>query len=707
MDLTSYLTCGLLALFLANVALLSWLLVTIVLHWERQNPVGWLVNVTLLVCIVLLVNDTHLVRSFINTHPSYIPPIQAVFPGLIIPYVWYLATLAYGVPEGTRPWRAGGFWLTAFLAVLLVILFTGTNVLAFVHLQPYYLAHRIGPFSRAMLALWPFFGMLCGLLAFRVLRGITGIPGSKVSASADEIRQVRRMLQLISHGILLGNLLLWAMLVYDPHQQQDGGQALLLGFMAIVTACVLVLGHLVIHFEIFTGHHLPRRDFRQYWQRAIALTIPLCVLMSLSVVIKTHKTSVLLLLVVTASIYFAIIAARSYAARQREMASLRPFFVNQHLFDTLMLSAAHADTQQETCANIFAHLCTDALHTEVGYLIATGAFSPFITAPLAQPRGAMPDNTPDLLPRCRQLGASACIPLEPNRNDGAKWAVPLWNGEQLIGVLLLGDNRQHDVYTREEITLAAASSALLLDQLAGTRKAQQLIDALRQKIADQQVIDLRPRRVLHDDIANHLILLLRQVNSAQPDDPAFKPMVLEQLQAILTEVGDLLAAMPKGLPSEIASLGLVAALRLMIEDYYEEEFNEVVWQVDAAAEAAARALPPMVAEVVYHATREAVRNAAKYARGDDPQRALQLTIAVRSRDGLEVVIEDNGAGLHANGHATPSTRQGMAMHSAMMALYGGTLIPDSLPNQYTRITLHLPASACVATTTEAVPGIAG
>ena len=57
---------------------------------------------------------------------------------------------------------------------------------------------------------------------------------------------------------------------------------------------------------------------------------------------------------------------------------------------------------------------------------------------------------------------------------------------------------------------AAASSALLLDQLAGTRKAQQLIDALRQKIADQQVIDLRPRRVLHDEIANHLMRLLDQ-----------------------------------------------------------------------------------------------------------------------------------------------------------------------------------------------------
>ncbi|HEY3376644.1 MAG TPA: hypothetical protein VGL77_04035 [Armatimonadota bacterium] len=702
MDLTSSLVCGLLALFLADVALLGWLAVTVALHGERRSLMGWLIKSTMFFCIVLLVCDMQTIRSFSTDHPSYLAPIQAIFPGLIIPYVWYLATLQYGAPEQKRKWRSASFWLSAVVAGVLVVLLLGANVPRFVHLQPYALQWAIGPFSRAVLAIWPLFLVLCVGLSLQVLYGITAIPGSKVLGSMDDIRQVRRMLQLISQGILLSSLLLWAIFAWDPLTQGDGGKALLLGFAAITSGCVLLLGYLVIHFEIFSGHSLPRRDFRQYWRRAIALAVPLCTLMAMSVVVKTHKIQVLLLLVLSASTYFAVITSRSYAARQREFSSLRPFFRSRHLFDSLMRSSSHTGQLQEECADIFQHLCTDLLHTEVGYLIATGAFSPFVTAPLTQPRDATPDNIADVLPDCLPSGTPQCIPLPPHRPDHAKWAVPLWNEEQLIGVLLLGENRQNDIYTREEITLAAASSALLLDQLAGTRKARQLIDALRQKIADQQVMDLRPRRVLHDDIANHLILLLRQVNSAQTDNPAFKTLVQEQLQAILGEVGDLLAAMPKGLPSEIASLGLVAALRLMLDDYYADEFDEVVWQVGDDAEAAARALPPVVAEVAYHAAHEAIRNAAKYARGANLRHALRLTIALQWRNGLEVIIEDNGVGLRSYGEPSTGTRQGMAMHSAMMALYGGTLIPDSLPDQFTRISLFLPPSACRAVAQESV-----
>ncbi len=593
MDLTTWLNWGLLALFMANVALLNWLTVTIIVHGERHTLAGWLVKVTMACSVLLLASDMQIIRSLSNAGyaPDSIPFGQAIFPGLIIPYVWYLITRQYCLPGQARKWYSVMFCFTTLLALGLALLLFGAS---FPHVMPLPAAElrpRIGPFSPAMLDVWPLFSLLCGALTLHMLRHITAIPGSQVSGSSDEIRQVRRMLQLISSGIVLGSLLLWAILERDPRLAGDDGKALLLAFSAIMTLCILVLGHLVIHFEIFTGHSLPRRDFLHYWQHAVALTVPLCALMTLSIAIKVHKIFVVLLLVLSASTYFAIVAARSYASRQRELASLRPFFTSRRLFGTLMLSATHSDRMEEECATIFARLCTDLLHTDVGFLIATGAFSPFIPTPLAHPRDTVPDESPDLPARCRQPDAPACLVLDPPRADGAKWAVPLRSDGQLVGILLLGANRQQDVYTREEITLAVTSSVLLLDQLAGTRKAQQLISALRQKIADQQVLDLRPRRVLHDEIANHLILLLRQVHNTSISDAAFKRALAEQLQAILGEVGDLLAVMPNGLPSEIASLGLVAALRLMIDDYYREEFDEVVWQVDDEVETAVQALP--------------------------------------------------------------------------------------------------------------------
>ena len=702
MTVTTGLMWGLLTLFLANIALLCWLAVMIALHGERRTLVGWLVKGTLALGIVLLVCDTQILRTFTTHHHIPIHPYQAIFPGLLVPYFWYLITRQSAVSGQARWMRDVGCRLLTCLAAVLVALCCAATIPELARLQPAYLQSVVWPFSRATLILWPPFLLLCGILTLLVLRGITAIPGSRVSGSADEVRQVRRLLQYITSGILLGSLLLWIVLIRDPLLESDIGKALLLGFALVVTYCVLQLGSLVIHFEIFTGHSMPRRDFRLYWRRAIGLSLPLCALMALSVVIKAKNIYVLLVLVLSASIALAIISARSYAARQRESASLRPFFKSWRLFDTLLLTAAPSDRLQEECAEIFQRLCTDLLHTEAGFLIATGAFAPFITVPLAHPRGAVPDSTPDLLPRGAQRGISACLALEPDRIDCVKWAVPLWKEEQLIGVLLLGGNRQHDVYTQEEITLAAASCALLLDQLAGTRKAQQLIDALRQKIADQQLIDLRPRRILHDEIANHLILALRQVHAAPAEGPELKNLALEQLQAILGEVGDLLAAMPKGLPSEIATLGLFAALRLMMEDYYQPEFDEVAWQVDNEAEAAARALPSPVAEVIYHAVREAVRNAAKHGRGGDPARALRLTIAARWREGLEVIVEDNGVGFRAAGQPFTGTHQGMAMHSAMLALYGGTLIPSSLPEHSTRITIFLPSAACRVVAVESV-----
>ena len=83
----------------------------------------------------------------------------------------------------------------------------------------------------------------------------------------------------------------------------------------------------------------------------------------------------------------------------------------------------------------------------------------------------------------------------------------------------------------------------------------------------------------------------------------------------------------------------------MLDVELKDAFDEVGWEVPPEVESRAREINAVPAEVVYYAAREALRNAARHARPEIPGSALRLTVSGRWRDGLEIVIEDNGVGL--------------------------------------------------------------
>jgi signal transduction histidine kinase len=161
---------------------------------------------------------------------------------------------------------------------------------------------------------------------------------------------------------------------------------------------------------------------------------------------------------------------------------------------------------------------------------------------------------------------------------------------------------------------------------------------------------------------------------------------------------------------EVARLGLIGALRQTIEGEFGSDFDAVTWQVEPEAEQAAWGVSPLAAEVCFYAAREAVRNAARYGRAGDAARRLRLAISATWQNGLELAIEDDGVGMAA-GHAEPAARSspaepwagettrgtghGLGLHSALMAVVGGTLTAESKPGAYTRVSLALPQSAWV------------
>ena len=87
-----------------------------------------------------------------------------------------------------------------------------------------------------------------------------------------------------------------------------------------------------------------------------------------------------------------------------------------------------------------------------------------------------------------------------------------------------------------------------------------------------------------------------------------------------------------------------------------------------------------------------MRNAARYGRNGNTERPLHLTVSAQCRQGIELIIEDDGVGLGA-GAQTQGSGQGLGLHSTLMAVVGGTLTAENAPGTGTRITLALPISA--------------
>src|SRR5690606_38727174 len=100
-----------------------------------------------------------------------------------------------------------------------------------------------------------------------------------------------------------------------------------------------------------------------------------------------------------------------------------------------------------------------------------------------------------------------------------------------------------------------------------------------------------------------------------------------------------------------------------------------------------RALPPLTAEVLFYASREVLRNAARHGRGGTTE-ALRLRLQVMERARtVALVIEDDGVGLDPGG----GDGRGLALHSTMLAVVGGTLAVESSAGRGTRVRLEVGA----------------
>ncbi len=721
-----FLSWAIMAVSLFNTVLLLWLGLTVLLNVERRTWGVWLASGGLLMGAAFFVSHSAILGYGLN----YVGPGTEFWwhvgwvPVITLPFVWYLVMLWYSgfwdnrqgdLRRRQRPW----FFLAGLLVVGLVGLFVVANPLpSYRQVARLDLAATTPALAGIPLVIlvYPLYIVLCLALSLDALHRPE--PSARVMGDLAR-RRARPWLISASIVLLVVSLLVaWVMLwivsnarqraLYEVYASMSLAVAWFdLIIASLIALSILLLGQAIAAYEVFTGKTLPRRGLMHHWRRAVILAVGYGVAVGWSLTLQLQPIYGLLLATILMTLFYALLSWRSFAERERYMDHLRPFVSSPRLYEHLLAPSPSSALDLDVRA-LFRTLCDNVLGARLAYLAPLGPLTPLVGSALAYPEGdwAPPAPLAGIAPEFTSSQAM-CVPLDPARYGGAVWAVPLWSEQGLIGVLLMGEKRDGGLYTQEEIEIAQSSGERLMDTLASIEMARRLIALQRQRLAESRdygelsraVFDQRARRLLHDQVLPLLHTAMLTLSSSRgciksSDD------LLDLLADAHRQISNLLREMPVVVTPDIDRLGLVGALHQIVTKELSGAFDEVVWQVDKMAETKARAISPLAAEVLFYAVREAMRNAARHGRDGPDQGPLHLRVGMAWRElplgsgkgRLELLVEDDGVGLPASGPLAGTGGQGLALHSTMMAVVGGTLAIESLPGVHTRVLLTLPTT---------------
>jgi signal transduction histidine kinase len=226
----------------------------------------------------------------------------------------------------------------------------------------------------------------------------------------------------------------------------------------------------------------------------------------------------------------------------------------------------------------------------------------------------------------------------------------------------------------------------LIDNQASKELSERLMELERQHLTETRVIDQRTRRTLHDEILPRLQTAMIELSSKSKRSIE----VIKEMSKIHHQLTDVLHELPGIREPELTNLGLIDALQKSIEYEYRPCFNTITWQIDDTVQSKISTIPEYTREVLYHATREAVRNAARHGKRSDDDQPLNLTIDISWDHGLEIKVQDDGIGFDPASKDGITDGQGLELHSTLMAVVGGSLAVESVPDKYTLVQLKLP-----------------
>ncbi len=693
----------LVALSSFNMIISIWLGLTVLLNAERRAWGIWLAGGSLLASGIFFIFHTLLLEGTLFSFRLMLGPVWSIrwVPIIALPMAWYWAMLWFAGFWEHRAGRLRRFHRRALAAMIPFALVVTVLLLAIDRLassndpRTIYSTMPFVGHVPLQVILYPAYIICCFILSLHVLANVE--PSGRVMGDLARVR-ARPWLQgttLLLIGVSV--LVAWALfrVVVEWGEPVFTMSDLLalhwfdLCISFLIACAILSLGQAVVSYEIFTGKILPRQGFRRHWYNAIVLAAGYSALLSLALVLDLPPIYSLLIATVLIALFYALLNWRSFAERDRYLEHLRPFIGSQQLYEFL-LAGRDEGSSGTNVAVPFRALCTDVLGSRVACLVPLGPM-----AALAGPVLSYPASPPDSLADRSELLAALNSPrtlsvqVDPVRYGGAVWAIPLWSERGLIGALLLGEKLDGGLYTQEEMEIARASGERLIDMQAGAEMARRLMELQRRRLAESQVVDQQTRRVLHDDVLPQLHAVMLELSGGS----AAAREAVGMIGDLHRKVSDLLRELPAPTSQAVERLGFAGALRHVAMVEFRNGFDHVLWDADAEAQGMASELSPLAADVAYYAAREIIRNAARYARGGNGRRPLRLAVVlVATDDGLEITIEDDGVGIDGAEASAGGSGQGLALHSTMLAVVGGSLAIESVPDRYTRIRLRVPSA---------------
>jgi two-component sensor histidine kinase len=517
---------------------------------------------------------------------------------------------------------------------------------------------------------------------------------------------------------------------------------LILDFCAngTVALIILLIGYSIVRHGILIERPLARRGFFEQWRGIVIVATAAAIFIALLFAFThTHLGSLLLITALATGVY-ALFTWSSYTAHDRYIALLGPFLRSTNMRHWLNTDAQKTEQGLET---LFFHLCKDVLAVECACLtVLTGSvrrnFSyrwplglqetqhvapTFPLVPLSQ----TPANGNGKQPAKIDDSAPVRVRITIKDRPMICWVLPIYDELGLVALLYLGPREDGGTFTDEDMELARACGQRILDTLSDHEAMQAVSGLLRRRIVNVKLLDAQHRRILHDDILPEMHLALLRLETLRfllehgpqhikPDDvlsDQFSASQADNTQSIhpeqmvqesvemISDAHRRLAAMMRATapsaPHHLEHDGLMNAIHAMLEQDFRHAFDEVEWDVtEETAQCIDEVTPPAIAELMFAAVQEALRNAARHARGADVHRRLCITLKASCEyagSGLELTVADDGVGILSASSSTSGTGGGLLTHNALLAVAGGSLTVKSAPGEGVTVRILLPANS--------------
>ena len=487
------------------------------------------------------------------------------------------------------------------------------------------------------------------------------------------------------------------------------------GFVALI---ILLLGYSIVRHGILIERPLARRGFFEQWRGIVIVATTTAIFIALLVALTSSNLGSLLLITTLATAAYALFTWSSYTAHDRYISMLGPFLRSANLRHWLQTDVEKTEQSME---DLFFHLCNDVLEVQCARLVVlTGSVRRSFT--YRWPLFDTSDEDSEALVSIKtqsqmhvvKNGAMAVTKHTPTRvrmtvqgQSLICWVLPIYDELGVVATFYLGPRHDESLFTEEDMDLAQACGQRILDTLRDHEAMQAVAGLLRRRIVDVKLLDAQHRRVLHDEILPRMHLALLRLETArymlnneekQITNTIQQNEALDDAVSTISDAHRRLAAMMRAnipsAPHRLERDGMLHAIRIMLKQDFQQAFDEVEWAIsEETMSRIDEVVPPAIAELIFVAVQEALRNAARHGRGSDVHRRLCLSVKASYSQELEIFIADDGVGIVSATSSTTGTGGGLLTHSALLAIAGGSMIVKSTSGSGVTVRIFLPAES--------------